>query len=403
MQASLKFCPNCGQPIGPDDDFCPNCGFDLRAARQQAQSTSQKEAANSQSSPATPSPAASATSATAERRRPPRSPRHWLLVTGIAVILILGIAYFAGATYYSQDRQVTELAEEMTSGDADDMAEVAVASDGTALHEDDLKPLAQLIKNRSDRSLLHSMIMAKSTSGTVQIVKAGHELLIFPKYKVKLGTADAVVKTNLKNATLTLNGTPAQAKAHDGQYIITGQLPGVYTLKLSGTHDGSTKDFTREVVIPLKGQASDLTLDAATASSSSATSSSSASSQNSHPDSNTHDDDSDDDYDDNGVTKTTRQYPSDASKRNDNHSTSGIVGRWESGDQATFTFNSDGTYTATNNGTPSNGKWEVVYRDGNVFNIKFTKSDGGSTVEPFVLDDDDLIETNLKIKWERDD
>ncbi|WP_424320739.1 zinc-ribbon domain-containing protein [Lacticaseibacillus chiayiensis] len=398
MQASLKFCPNCGQPIGPDDDFCANCGFDLRTARQQAQNTSQKESAKSQSSPATPSSTASATLATAERPRSPRSPRRWLLVTGIAVILILGIAYFAGAAYYSQDRQVTELAEEMTSGDADDMAEVAVASDGTALHEDDLKPLAQLIKNRSDRGLLHNMIMAKSTSGMVQIVKAGHELLIFPKYKIKLGTADAVVKTNLKNATLTLNGTPAQAKAHDGQYIITGQLPGVYTLKLSGTHDGSTKDFTREVVIPLKGQALDLTLDAATAPSSSATAS-----QNSHPASDTHADDNDDDYDDNGVAKTTRQYPSDTSKRNDNHSTSGIVGRWESGDQATFTFNSDGTYTATNNGTPSNGKWEVVYRDGNIFNIKFTKSDGGSIVEPFALDDDDLIETNLKIKWERDD
>ncbi|RXT27916.1 hypothetical protein BVJ53_03900 [Lacticaseibacillus chiayiensis] len=398
MQASLRFCPNCGQPIGPDDDFCPNCGFDLRTARQQAQNTSQKESAKSQSSPATPSSTASATLATAGRPRSPRSPRRWLLVTGIAVILILGIAYFAGAAYYSQDRQVTELAEEMTSGDADDMAEVAVASDGTALHEDDLKPLAQLIKNRSDRGLLHNMIMAKSTSGMVQIVKAGHELLIFPKYKIKLGTADAVVKTNLKNATLTLNGTPAQVKAHDGQYIITGQLPGVYTLKLSGTHDGSTKDFTREVVIPLKGQASDLTLDAATAPSSSATAS-----QNSHPASDTHADDNDDDYDDNGVTKTTRQYPSDTSKRNDNHSTSGIVGRWESGDQATFTFNSDGTYTATNNGTPSNGKWEVVYRDGNIFNIKFTKSDGGSIVEPFALDDDDLIETNLKIKWERDD
>ncbi|MGO1455714.1 MAG: hypothetical protein ACTHVL_05640, partial [Lacticaseibacillus paracasei] len=104
----------------------------------------------------------------------------------------------------------------------------------------------------------------------------------------------------------------------------------------------------------------------------------------------------------NGVTKTNRQYPSDASKRNDNHSTDGVVGRWESGDTATFNFNSDGTYTATSNGTPTNGKWEVVYRDGNILNIKFTKDDGSSVVEPFALDDGDLIETNLKIKWDRD-
>ena len=78
------------------------------------------------------------------------------------------------------------------------------------------------------------------------------------------------------------------------------------------------------------------------------------------------------------------------------------LGQWESGDRATFNFNSDGTYTATNNNTPSNGTWEVVYRDDNILNIKFTKPDGTSVVEPFALDDGDLIETNLKIKWERD-
>jgi hypothetical protein len=44
----------------------------------------------------------------------------------------------------------------------------------------------------------------------------------------------------------------------------------------------------------------------------------------------------------------------------------------------------------------------VVYRDDNILNIKFTKPDGTSVVEPFALDDGDLIETNLKIKWERD-
>ncbi|WP_258421115.1 zinc ribbon domain-containing protein, partial [Lacticaseibacillus rhamnosus] len=41
MQTPLRFCPNCGQPIKPDDDFCPNCGFDLRSARLQAQQTSE--------------------------------------------------------------------------------------------------------------------------------------------------------------------------------------------------------------------------------------------------------------------------------------------------------------------------------------------------------------------------
>ena len=394
MQTPLKFCPNCGQPIKPDDDFCPNCGFDLRPARLQAQQASENETSTPQP-PTTPAPTTAA--APAPTRHTPHSHRRWPWIVGIVVILIAGCTYLAGAAYYSQDRQVAELAEEMTSGDADDMAEVAVASDGTPLHEDDLKPLAQLIEDRHYRSLLNTMIRAKSTSGMVQVVKQGQEMLFFPKYKVKLGTTAVTVQTNLKNAALTLNHTPVQAANHNGQYTINNQLPGRYTLKLSGTHDGATKDFTRDVIVPLKGQAAALTLDAAAASSNTASSSSQASQTSRDTD-----DDDDDDYDDNGVTKTNRTYPSDTSKRNDNHSTSGIVGRWESGDRATFNFNSDGTYTATNNNTPSNGTWEVVYRDDNILNIKFTKPDGTSVVEPFALDDGDLIETNLKIKWERD-
>ena len=123
-----------------------------------------------------------------------------------------------------------------------------------------------------------------------------------------------------------------QAANHNGQYTINNQLPGRYTLKLSGTHDGATKDFTRDVIVPLKGQAAALTLDAAAASSNTASSSSQASQTSRDTD-----DDDDDDYDDNGVTKTNRTYPSDTSKRNDNHSTSGIVGRWAHTQQLTTT------------------------------------------------------------------
>ena len=86
--------------------------------------------------------------------------------------------------YYGQNRQVAELADEMTSEDADDMAEVAIANDGTPLTESDLKPLARLTKNRLYRSTLRTMIMDKQTNGMVQVVKQGSYLLLFPKYKV---------------------------------------------------------------------------------------------------------------------------------------------------------------------------------------------------------------------------
>ncbi|KRN03395.1 hypothetical protein FD13_GL000183 [Levilactobacillus senmaizukei DSM 21775 = NBRC 103853] len=31
---NLKFCPQCGEPVSPNDDQCPHCQFDLQAVRQ---------------------------------------------------------------------------------------------------------------------------------------------------------------------------------------------------------------------------------------------------------------------------------------------------------------------------------------------------------------------------------
>ncbi|MFK5281468.1 hypothetical protein ACI3PL_18095, partial [Lacticaseibacillus paracasei] len=107
-------------------------------------------------------------------------------------------------------------ADEMTSGDADDMAEVAIANDGTPLTESDLKPLARLTKNRLYRSTLRTMIMDKQTNGMVQVVKQGSYLLLFPKYKVKLGTANVTVNTNLDAAAFTMVGNQIQPENRSG-------------------------------------------------------------------------------------------------------------------------------------------------------------------------------------------
>ncbi|OAU76735.1 membrane protein, partial [Lacticaseibacillus rhamnosus] len=89
MQTPLKFCPNCGQPIKPNDDFCPNCGFDLRSARLQAQQTSENEASTPQ--PPT-TPASTTAAAPAPTRHTPHSHRRWPWIVGIVVILIAGCA-----------------------------------------------------------------------------------------------------------------------------------------------------------------------------------------------------------------------------------------------------------------------------------------------------------------------
>ncbi|CAD7484714.1 hypothetical protein [Lacticaseibacillus paracasei] len=107
------------------------------------------------------------------------------------------------------------------------------------------------------------------------------------------------------------------------------------------------------------------------------------------------------DYSDNGVIKTTKTYPSNTAMRNSDTSTNGILGQWQSGNATSFGFNNDGTYTSSSNGKNTSGTWKVVYREGNIFNIQFTDSSGHNVVEPFAIDNGNLIETNLKIKWDR--
>lgn len=155
MTTPLRFCQYCGTPIKPDDDFCHNCGFDLRTARLTAQTNSENEA--STPTPHT-TPAYNTAAAPAHTRHTPHTHRRWPWIVGIVDFLIAGCAVLAGAAVYSTDRTVAELAEEMNSGDADDMAEVAVASDGTPLHEDDRLPLATHFEDRHYRSLLNTMI-----------------------------------------------------------------------------------------------------------------------------------------------------------------------------------------------------------------------------------------------------
>jgi uncharacterized membrane protein YvbJ len=104
-------------------------------------------------------------------------------------------------------------------------------NDGTPLTESDLKPLARLTKNRLYRSTLRTMIMDKQTNGMVQVVKQGSYLLLFPKYKVKLGTANVTVKTNLDAAAFTMDGNQIQPENRSGSYTIASQLPGLYALK----------------------------------------------------------------------------------------------------------------------------------------------------------------------------
>ena len=108
---------------------------------------------------------------------------------------------------------------------------------------------------------------------------------------------------------------------------------------------------------------------------------------------------SNEDYIDHGVVKTTKNYPSNTSLRNNNTSSSGITGHWQSGDATTFDFNDDGTYSSTTNGKSTSGTWKIVYRSGNILYILFTDRSGHTVVEPFALDNGNLIETNLKIKW----
>ncbi len=417
----LKFCPNCGSKIGPNDDFCQNCGFSLKKYRLQHDgttapfvntthvTTASVERSKPELTPNTPSPdRVTPTRAAQTPNKPQSQHQRWLWIVLGLIVLLLGGAYFGGNAYYSRDRQLTALAKGMTSNDPAAIAKVAVKNNGSALTNTDLAPLRALYKaDPKVQKEMYTWILEAHTTGTVTVQQNGRIFGLFPRYRVVLRQVKVPLTTNLNDTKITWNDHNLSS-TNDGRKRKFTIYPGQYRVIVTGKKAGDSKRLTKTVIVsPFKTPAvlsfnsksskTEETLKAILAEAEEAKNAAEeAAKSNKGDDSSSHDSSDDDDSVD------MDNLPDDISARNGNHSTDGLIGNWEQDSSTTFTFNDDGTYSGTSDGQTTGGTFKVVYRDGDTLNIQFTK-DGGSVVEPFAFVNGHLIETHLKLDWHRAD
>ena len=419
----LKFCPNCGAAVGPNDDFCQNCGFNLKKYRLENadQDTESAEPAAPETPQPTPAPQPAPTPQPESIAQPtPVAPdqdasaqptqrhRRWPWIVLVLIILLGAGAYFGGSTYYSRGRQLTALADGMVSNDPAAIAKVAVKDDGSTFASTDLTPLTTLYKAKpSVQKSMHTWILDAHTTGAVTVQQKGRILGLFPRYRVVLTPVKVPLSTNLSDAEITWNGNNLSSTNHGAQREFA-TYPGQYRVAVTGKLDGDSKHLTKTVTVSpfqtptvlsfnSKSTKTEDTLKSILAQAEEAkTAAEKAADSNKKDNSSSHstsDSSDDDDIDMDGL-------PDDTSARNGNDSTEGLIGNWAQNSDTTFTFNDDGTYSGTANGQTSGGTFKVVYRDGDTLNIQFTKN-GGSVVEPFAFVDGHLIETHLKLDWHR--
>lgn len=220
----MQKCPHCHQPVTPGSTFCENCGFDLRQA------------------PAKP-----------HRRHTTDKPAKHTKWLNRAVWSILAAAVVAvGALGYSfynkqagKEQQVANMADMIANNQSNDLAKVLVSDNpNLKITGDTVQPLLTYARQHHgytktfQQELLNT---GETRDQTFKLETAGHTLLIFPIYKLRVRTMHPVLSTNVANATLEANGEPLVTAKNDHFTYTAGPLfPGHYTFKLSGTRSRAT-------------------------------------------------------------------------------------------------------------------------------------------------------------------
>lgn len=334
-------------------------------------------------------------------KKPKKKKKHHRgLITLFILIIALVGAYFGGTQYYSRPRQVDMLANNLSSGDTEKMASVAVDENGNQLNSSDLEPLSALyLQDNNNKDQIKRIVQNGNgdvkaasdddqSSTNFEVVQTGKFLGIYPKYRVQIKKQEIKISTNAKNPAIKVNGKSASATNKGGKYIIDDQYPGVYTIQING----SGKKATKKVVVPLAGDPEFKTINVKKDKKKKESTKTKIIYRDTDSD--------DDDYD------SSSDYDDDDDYDDDSDSVSGsdLVGKWSNDDNdATFTFYDDGTYDR-DDGDGSDiksGTYTVTKVSGNTVHVNFKDGSGPGNNDSFVIDGDTMREGNQGINWTR--
>lgn len=312
---------------------------------------------------------------------------HKGLISIIVILVVLIGGYFAGSQMYSRSSQASSLASDLSSGDTSKMANTAVDSDGNALKAKDMEPLSALFLQDNDAKTQVKRIIENSdgsakaaddsdvSDANFQLVQDGKYLGLFPKYKIQIKTQPIKIYTNANSPSFKIDGKTVSAAKTSNGYKIEDQMPGVYTIELSG--DGKTS--TKKVTIPLTGTPEFKTMNV-----------SDSNSSDDSEDADSNDNGSDNDVDSNDDNDSDS---SDFSRVSSNPQRSDLIGTWYDDNDDYFTFNSDGTYQKAG----ASGTWTVTGKYNGAIRVKFvddTNKAGSWTAEFGFTDSDHMSNDN---------
>lgn len=379
---TMEFCPNCGQRIEPNAAFCGHCGSKFNHVQAEAAVASVADG-----SMASPEPESTvdverpdyvqqsevAQSAPAVKKRGKAG-----IIALLLILLVVAGGFFGGSAYFSKQRQVQALRDEVVSGNASKMTAALISVDGKQVSKDEIVALKRLfLKDSSAIKSIEDQIDGSSKAKIFTVKKAGKYFGIFDRYRIQMGEKSLAIDTNISSPAFYLNNKSVAVSQSSGTYKIAKMTPGLYDLKVKG-EDGS-KNAQVKITAGANSDSTELNIEKIKESDENDTESS----------------------DDNAQVDDTSSYISSSKDSSTSSKTSAptsaptsdsMVGTYHGNPD--LTLNADGTYTL---GSKS-GSY-TLSKDGSDVSITFNQNGGGSITESYDYDGHELYSDKYSQGW----
>lgn len=224
-----NFCPNCGHEIKDGEEFCPNCGQRLEKS---AKKTTTPQVHARRSTMVAPK----------SKSHKPMSKKNKILISVIAAVVVIVVVFFAwGRRYYNTAHQVDRITQAIRDKDNAKLAGLIVTDNhNVKVNATSVKALTRYYSGHAaGLNMLKNTLSNNSAINGISLTQDGHYLLFFPKYKLKVNSYTASVRTNHENSKVYVDGKYVATAQDDGDGEYTAKLKpmlgGKYNIKVAAT------------------------------------------------------------------------------------------------------------------------------------------------------------------------